>query len=390
MKKLFFFFLILIFCSGLSFSTEVKKIPRRVYLGFSNEQLSSNNNKENIDKLFFMLPDFLYTRISSLKPIVRVKNREEADSSVIVTIKTMDKNYLLIKVALFNKERLIISDERKFNSKKTDPEKFTRFVNKTSEQFAPYMKKIKPEIKVVKNIKEKKLKKIVSRVQYADKLNKQFEFTLWGSGITRISPIIPYNFMTNKPIDRVSYIFPLILDAGWYYNKNTGLLFSLYFDKNDTMSFAIASTVENNDNYSDDIVQTGISKSENELYMAGIGYSYRSLDLISSEFNIIEYLGAVKIKAIDNIEVHYRDNNNNVHTGLTIPAGDIGWLFLNFLSLQSVLAVNPLAWVSIKTKVALNINLSVLVNPDFGKSYYSRDLSTLFFQFFQLGIAFKI
>ncbi len=167
-------------------------------------------------------------------------------------------------------------------------------------------------------------------------------------------------------------------------------MFSLYFDKNDIISFALTSTVEHTDNGYDEINPIGVSRSDNEFYMVGIGYSYRSLDFISAEFNILEYMGAVKITAIDNIEVHYWDNNYNALTGLTIPAGETKWIFYDFFSLQFVLAINPLPWVSIKTKVAININLSTISKPNFGTYYYSRDLNTLLLNFFQIGMAFKI
>ncbi len=379
----------------------VNKIPRRVFFGFS-----SKSAWEAIDRkdLFSLLPDFIYTRVSSLRAIVRVKDKGEADSLVLVDVKGVSegdndggkdsgkiKKIVELKVELFNGKKPVLSRTGRFDVRNTDVERFTRFVNEVSKAIAPYMNKVKPKIKVVRSVREERVKRVVSKIEYADKLAKTFEFTLWTSGLTRFSQVVPYTFTSNKPIDRFSYIFPLVFDVGWYYQRNNGLLFSFFFDRNDDMSFGlIYHVLYESDGSVDDVRRVGVSRSENELYLGGIGYSYRSLDTIAAEFNIVQYLGGVRIRAIDPIEVYYRDSSDNLRHGLTISAGEVGWVFYSLLSLQSVFFVNPFPWLSLKVKIALNINPALLINSNLDEHYYSIDFNSIFFNFFQMGLALKI
>ncbi len=383
---------------GLINAEGIGKIPRRVFFGFVSGRVKDEVRKE---RLFYLLPDFLYTEVSSFKPIVRVGDRKKADSLVLVDIRELEVKSenatrvgkpVEVKVVLIDRNRVVLSRVGRFNMGEVDIEKFTGFVNEVSKAIAPFMRLVKPRVRVVKSVREEKVKKVVKRIEYADKLAKEFEFTLWASGLTRLSQITPYAFTSNEPIDRFSYIFPLVFDIGWYYQKNSGLLFSFYFDSNNDMSFGLVyDVIYRSDGTIDDVRRIGVSRSENEIYLGGIGYTYRSLDMISAEFNIVQYFGGVRVKAIDPIAVYYWDlNQHSVRRGLSVAAGEIGWIFYSLLSLQSVLCVNPLPMLSLKLKFALNVNPALLINPNLDSHYYSLDFSSIFFNFFQLGIALRI
>ncbi len=375
---------------GIGASETIAKIPRRVFFGFVSEKTKTEAEK---NRLFLLLPNFLYTRVSSLRAIVRVKNKRDANSLILVRIERMGgKKLVKISVDLVDNERIVLSRQRRFDVDRINVESFTDFVNETSKAIAPYMREIKPKIKIVSSMREKKIKRVVSKIEYADKLAKKFEFTLWASGLTRLSQITPYTFTSNEPIDRFSYTFPLVFDVGWFYQKNNGLLFSFFFDRNSDMSFGMIYRLwYNGDGSIDGIDEIGVSRSENSIYLGGIGYSYRSLDVISAEFNVLQYFGGVEIRAIDPIAVYrWDDNTNTGKKGLTIAAGETGWVFYSILSLQSILCVNPFPWLSIKVKVALNVNPSLLLNPELRSHYYSLDFNSIFFNFFQMGVALKI
>ena len=336
-------------------------IPRRVFF-------SQTSSVESIDEerqaLTGALVDYLYTTIAALQPIVRVQESERAHSSVLVDL-ARDGEAVKIQVALRDKSQIQVARDFNLVTVDRDLDEYTAFINETARVFAPYLELVKPEVREVGFSDEKAAVEIVQEIDFTEKLNKRFEITLWLSGLTQV-----FHDPTVAEPEQISMrpftVFPIVIDAAYYFGRSFGIYLSFYSDYNEFFAFEIRRD-------SDDKAQDKV-KSKALFLLPGIGITYRTLGYVSAQFNVGFYYGAVRVEALDAIE------------GVADP-GEIAWIDYSFLSLNFILGWNILPEVAIKTKIGMNMDIRHLILMD--SIPYDFAYNGIFFNFLSVGASYR-
>ncbi len=361
MIKQTFVILFILFFSYNIFADDIQKIPRRVYF-LQESEISYTDN--DLKGMMIGISNFLYNSISSIIPIVRIYDEEKANS--IIKVELFDEqDFIRINVTLIKDENIILIKEYLYPRYKEDYEGFSIFINTTSEEFSEHLGFVLPKVETTDILKQEQYKEAAEETEYLDEITKTWEITLWTSGLMQVQQSSDDE---DGLIDIRNFsMFPLMIDAAWYFRRNLGLLYSFYFDFNDFFAFDDVRDI--NGEY------LRKARSDNLFLLNGLGLSYRTISKVSAQFNLILYAGAVRVEAYDDI--------NDI-----IAAGETGWIFFMPLNLSSILNINITPRFSIKTRMSLFINLFKL----FGRQEtgtYNGEFSALYFQFFSLGASVK-
>jgi len=343
------------------FADSLNLIPRRVFF-------SQTSNVEGIDEerqaLTGALVDYLYTTIAALQPIVRVQGSERAHSSVLVDL-AMDGETVKIQVALRDKNQIQVARDFRLVTVDRGLDEYTEFINETARVFAPYLELVKPEVREVDFSDEKAMVEIVEETDFTEKLNKRFEITLWLSGLTQV-----FHDPTVAEPEQISMrpftVFPIIIDAAYYFGRSFGLYLSFYSDFNEFFAFEIIRDIDDN------ALDKAASKAL--FLLPGIGITYRTLGYLSAQFNVAFYYGWARVEALDNV------------AGVA-DAGEIAWINYSMLSLNFILGWNMLPEVAIKTKFGMNMDIVHLILMD--SIAYEFDYNGIFFNFFSIGASYR-
>lgn len=343
------------------FSEDIQKIPRRVYFIQESHEVTID---ENLTGMISGISNFLYNSISSIIPIVRVYETERANSIIKVDI-FGEEEFIKIIITLIEDDAELITRNFSYPRYREEYEGFSGFINTTALEFSEYLGFVLPKVEGTTDIlEEEQYREAAEETIYLDSLAKKWELTLWTSGLMQLGSTKTGSgdFDTIRGFS----MFPLIFDAARYFNRNVGLIYSFYFDKNDFFIFG-----EIYDNNGDPI---GISQSDNLFLLNGLGFSYRTVSRVAAQFNIIQYAGAVRIEAITDMRNF-------------LSAGEKSWILMMPLAFSSIINVNITPHFSIKTKITMYLNLS-----GFGEgndNSYDSDYTTMFFQYFSLGASVR-
>lgn len=344
------------FCDVLSL------IPRRV--SFSQVSTVSDLD-ENQKALTGALIDYLYTSISSLQPIVRVEDTERAHSIVAVSLQK-EGDAVRIEVALKEAGETRLKRDYRLARDGEDLEGYTQFINETAEVMAPYLEMVKPEVTKADFSEEEKMVEIIEETDYADELNRRFELTLWLSGITRVYHD-PNQEDPELLATRALSVFPIVLDAAYYFNRSFGLYLSLFVDYGDFFAFDMIEVMDE---------RIGKAESTNLFLLPGIGITYRTLGVVSAQFQLGLYYGAVRVDAKDNVE------------GVA-EAGEVAWTQYSLLSLNTIVAWNMFPFLSLKTKIGMSFDLRQLILMETGIIPYDMSYNGFFFSIFSIGVSYR-
>jgi len=362
-KRVLLVFQILLIAVSPLFGQALTKIPRRVAFVQEDDDAVRDAAQQAITG---GLADYLYTNIAARQPLVRVASRERARSTVLVVTRTRGE-LLLIEVKLVEDGRTREASEFRLEKDAANLEEYTGFIEETSAAFAPYLDPVEPVVRAAELGDEEELREVIRETDYADSLNKRFELTLWLSGLTRVY----HDSLRDDPDvleNREFTVFPLIFDASYYLNRSFGLTFSFYFDYGDFFAFDTVDELED---------PVDKAESTNVFLLPGLGISYRTLGLFSAQFSVLFYYGAVHVDAVDAV-------------GAIGDAGASGWLSYSFLSLNSGLCWNFLPNVSLKTRFGINWDLRQIIFMDSGVLPYEMSYNGLFFNFFSVGVSYRL
>ena len=348
----------------------IVKIPRRVY--FAQAPSPAGLTRE-VKSLTDGIGEFLYTAVSALKPIVRADDRVKAHSVVAVAVSRSQDRGVFISVTLQDGNTTRVSADYQLESESPDLKKFSRFINDTAQAFAPFLDMISPEARpAASEEREKNLVEIVQEVEYADQLAKSFDMTLWFTGAMRLfhsSNLDDPGMMSGRKFN----MLPIIFDATWYFHRNIGAFFSIWFDYSDDFAFGLRTEP---DPMGGGDITLGKARSNNLFLLPGIGLSYRTLDTISAQFTLGFYAGAVRVEAIENV------------TGVA-DAGQAAWIFYALISINSVIVFNVTPSFALKAKIA-GINFNPMNLSGGENAVPPMDYNGVFIQFFSLGASYRL
>jgi hypothetical protein len=360
-KSLAFLILAFHLAGGMLFADTLSLIPRRVYFSQTSSVAAMDEQRQALTGAIL---DYLYTSIAALQPIVRMDDPERAHSSVLVDLAS-EGEAVRIRVSLSENTQVQVERDFRLLTLDQDLNDYTRFINDTASVFAPYLDLVKPEVRESEFSDEKAMIEVVEETDFAEKLNKRFEITLWLSGLTQV-----FHEPTVAQPEQISIrpftVFPIVIDAAYYFSRSFGIYISLFSDYNDFFAF---DTIR-------DIDDTLLDKAESKtlFLLPGIGITYRTLGYLSAQFNAAFYYGWARVEALDDV-------------GGVADAGEIAWINYSFLSLSFILGWNILPEVAVKTKFGMNIDM---VHLFLMESYpYEFDHNGIFFNFFSIGASYR-
>jgi hypothetical protein len=360
-KKTVFIIFILLLCINI-FSEEIERIPRRILF------IQENHNAvitENLTGIINGISNFLYNSISSIIPIVRVYDAERANSIIMVDIFEEEESFKII-ITLSEENNELMIKEFSYPKYREEYEGFSLFINNTAEDFSEYLGFVLPKVESTDIFKEEQYEDISEETEYLDSLAKNWELTLWTSGMMQT---VNMGGGESEGLDTVRKfsMLPVIFDAAWYFKRNVGLLYSFYFDYNDF--FIFADTRDEEGEYS------GHGDTDNLYLLNGLGLSYRTLGRVAAQFNIVLYAGGLRLEA-------------NSDLGEFMSEGEKEWFFYMPLSFSPILNINITPNFSIKTKMTMYMSLTTIAGGG-GDDKIEGQYSTIFFQYFSLGASVR-
>ncbi len=338
----------------------IPRIPRRVL--FDLERLEPANAPDTmLGTAPERLPDFLYTRVSQLQPVVRVFDTTEAHSVVTTEVGASDGS-----VAVVLRESGAELARYRFDPGGGIPA-FTGFVTDTAAALAPRLGFVAPEVVVVFDSDQDERGQIVRDVVLADRLASRFEFTLWLSGLMR-------NIDTNQDIDgaRVA-LDPFALEASWFLRRNLGLTAALWIHYSDFLYFG--RTVDGQ----------GAQGLLNSFFLLpGVGVTYRTLQRVSGSAGVTLYAGPVWVTNESDETVG--DDRDGFEPWL--EPGESTTLLYSMVVLHGGLGVSLDHRWTLRTRFSINIRPAMLLGFEEDTSYPS-DGAGGFFHYLSLGVGYR-
>ncbi|MBN1799793.1 MAG: hypothetical protein JW822_14545 [Spirochaetales bacterium] len=331
------------------------------------------NHKTQDDKeLLSAVPEMLYSLITINQPIIKTDFKEAARSIVITTVTKSGANQITVLIELKRGNENITTVNFSYTADKLNYAAFKGFLETTARKFSPYLGKVEPEVKITSLIKDVETKDTIKAVQFAEAMARPFELCLWvGSILKANTSDVDEMTFTLRPQIRIP--FPMELDMTWYFERQQGLMVTLYFDYNDYMFFG-------EDPASPDDAP---AKSDNMIILVGAGYVFRTLGVFSTSYSVSLLVGAVNVTAKTDLE-------NNDSGQISLSKGESTWLFFALLPLRISFSYN------ISPDIAIQTNLSFIFNPYIFFSMlsginlpYEGQGSAVQIQFVSLGAAYR-
>jgi hypothetical protein len=329
--------------------------------------------KTNADRQFLStLPDMLYSLITTVRPIIRTEYSEAANSIVTITARKKTAKEISVLFVLSQAGETKAEAEFSYQPEQMDFTRFKGFMDGTARRFASFLGEVKPEVKVTSLIKDTQTRDVIRSVQFTEAMSKPFELNIWvGSLLKAPSSYRKESGFSLQPMLHAP--FPLELDLVWYFEKQQGLQFMLYFDFNDYMYFG----------YDTSETEDVPARSENVVVLGGVGYVFRTLGVFSTSYSVSLLLGAVNVKAKEDLINH---NSGQI----SLSAGESIWLLYALMPLRLSFSYNITPQLALSTNVSFAFNPIVFMGMIFGVRFpYEASGSVIQMQFFSVGAAYR-
>ena len=387
-------FILAVFVLLLAFVTSVSAqapaqaktlIPRRVLVLPPSESGLENLGAEQ-KELLKNFPYFLFSEITSLKPVILTLRQEEANSVIRTTFAAKEEGAEIL-CSLSEKETVKLEERFDFLGGKTSFADYSAKVRGLAGKLVPFLQDVEPEYSVERRQQEERKNRIVKEATFEDSLDKPFAVTLWTGGFLQF---ITGKDFVNEPYDSEIHIpHPLhfLLDFAWYPSTNFGLVASLWLDRNTDMSFGSSDMLVSSREKS----VLRYSETENLFILGGLGFGYRTLGRVAGEFNLLYYAGLVRVTAKEDIFYLYRGSSGNgdFDKVLVLAEGQNKLFFINFLSMQPAFAFALTERLSLKTRLTVNFDPSIILKHHLDNYPYSRSSNWLFSYLGEVGISIR-
>ena len=331
------------------------KIPRRVY--FPPAVVAPGIT----DATLLAIPDYLYTAISALQPIVRVDSTTKANSVVEVSISDPGPS---VVVRLMNKN--VEAAKVSFVA-----ESFTdvaRYVEKTARDLAPRLGMVAPTVEqtneqgvVTKN------QALIQKVQIADRFARPLELSIEGPSLIRTSSggssgSLPVG------IDPV----PVVFQVAYFLSRSIGIDASLLSYYGTRLGFGRPQNSSSG------------QYTRSFLLLPGVGVKYRSLGAVFATFSAAAYAGYGYVTNISSLPL-----GSNTTTGfqLFLDPGASKSIFYTLLRFSSDFGYNISPKLAAHLGVALNLNpIGIAGGTPLG---YPTDDNSFFLQYLTVGLSYR-
>ncbi|MCF7927765.1 MAG: hypothetical protein K9L68_01985 [Spirochaetales bacterium] len=228
------------------------KIPRRVLVQYTPSPDAAVEDEEYLA----WVPEFVYTAVSSRRPVVRVQEQERAHNRLQVNVDGGSEVYSLELLLEEKQEEQWIERFRDSTEFRGDREDLRRFIEDCADTMSQHLPLVEPEIRINVRVQDEGVRRMVEQVDFADRLDTPFELTAWAVNLTT-------DFSYDVGVYRFNVV-PLTLDAAWFPGREHGLVAQMFLDYVDLFG----------DGAGDFAV------------LPGLGYRFRLLDRISAAFSI--------------------------------------------------------------------------------------------------------
>lgn len=330
------------------------KIPRRVY--FAPALIEQGIN----DPTLRMIPDYLYTAISSRQPIVRVENAAQANSVVQVQVSSPGPS-VVVRLLEENSEVAKVSFvDNNFADLAT-------YVDRTAADLVPHLGLVEPKAQQSSGTGQAAAtgnQALIQKVRLADRFARPIELSVDGLGLMRFTP-------NSVPSGR-AFGFdptPVVLHFTYFTSRSLGWEASLFTYYGERITFGRI----------DNTYSSPISRSF--LIMPGFGVKYRSLGTIYATFSGSLYAGYGHVKNVTSQTVY--DNNQ----GVFLYSGQSRSIIYTLLRFSSGFGYNISP--RLAAYAGITLDLSPLVFFGSNPLGYPTDGNSFYIQFLSLGLSYR-
>ena len=254
------------------------------------------------------------------------ESEETADFSFAFEVD--EKNLLVeIVISLSNGRRRVESFAITLPKSSMSGELLFQSLDDAARIFAPELGLVdeKSEIDITE-IENRAQRSYIERLLRADNMNRRVELGFWGGGVQKLLFLADtFGAETYSSIQS-----PIRTDLSLFFSRNVGLVISFLYDRNDRFYYG---------HQYDGDERTGVARSQNELYLPGLGLGYRTVGSISGGFTLIGHVGAVRVTAIDDLYNESPTVENS--TKLQLLAGESEILFQTIIGIEGYVSINP-------------------------------------------------
>ncbi|TVQ38508.1 MAG: hypothetical protein EA384_09030 [Spirochaetaceae bacterium] len=337
------------------------RVPRRVLFDVEAVDPPEAATQRALDAALQRVPDFLYSRISELQPVVRVYEPAQANSIVRTVV---DPEGSLVSVALIEAG----VELQRFELAVTgELDVLTGFVNHTARELAPVLGFVVPEVVVIRQPDDDPRAQVVRDVVLADQLASRFEFTLWASGLMR-------SLESGDDAGRARIaIDPLAFDATWFFRRNAGLTGSIWLHYSDLLYFG---RTPDGDPARD--------QTSSLFLLPGVGITYRTLQRVSASAGATLYAGPAWVTNDSDVAIGEDEDGFDVW----LEAGESTTVFYSLLMLHGGIGLSVTPRWTVRTRFCILISPRTLIGQEEGVNYPSAGSGGMF-HYFSLGIGYR-
>lgn len=355
---------VLVLSSGLHvFAQDIQpaRIPQRVYFEPTPSELAG------ADPVLSQLPEYLYTAVAAIQPIVRVSDRAEANSAV-----TVSRSGNAIAVQLESGGEKKASEQL---SAQPNYRAITDFVDRTAKKFAPLLPLVEPKVVKVAGPEEAQTgaaRELISTVRMNDQYATPHEMTLWGAGLLTFASDSGSNSRTYAAWNGL----PISFDFSWFVSRNFGLVASFWSYYGDSLTFG-------------DVLNGGPGYVRGFFALPGVGVTYRTLGRLFAELGATAYAGYGHITNITSTTIG-RDYNGSFSPFLA--PGESRSIFYPLVSLTSSLGYNISPNFALRTSIDINFTPASFYADSttaYNSFVYPVHGSGIFFRLFSLGLSYR-
>ncbi len=353
-----------VFSTASLFSQDIAPalIPQRLFF----EKVPAELVRQ--DPALDQLPDYIYTAIAAIQPILQVGDPAEANSIV-----TFSARGSALEVRLERDGKIEAVEQL------PDPGRergVPGFVDRTARRFAPLLQFVAPKIVRVAGpeaVDTVAVQKLTDAVREADRYAIPHELSLWGSGIVFFSTSSGLSARKTFTVN----IVPATLDFAWYLTRNFGLVGSVWTYYGEDMTFG---RQQNSD---------GPGYVRGLFLLPGVGVTYRTLGQFFGSFSATAYAGYARITNITPEAIGKSDNSGSF-TPFLAPGESLS-IFYPLVTLAAGVGYNFSPAFALQTRVEVDFTPAAFYGNAgaYSSLVYPTDGSGAFFRLLEVGLTYR-
>ena len=330
----------LLIVASVCVSAEEGLILHRVFVSPIETETAEGEVTE-LPAVYREAPEMLYELITTLQPVVRVANPENAHSSIVCEAKPHasegEHDSLDIVFGIERQGMRIAEEERQLSLPPTH-ERYIDTLEGVAEIFASDLGKMDPKIVLSEIETDRETEAVLDQILFEAANATSFEAGLWIG-------IASKNIGSDENAD-IHFTFPLhyVAELSWFPSEHHGITGNFLFTRNDMYS-------QGNDPTSDD----DDAATMNSLFMPGIGYTFRTLGRIAGGLFLGYSAGLLQVEALEPADIG---------GGEILQEGATETAFAHFFTIRPVLSYSITPNWSVKSSVVFFLDPALFSGGD--------------------------